>query len=81
MNEQCWAKIRPMPNDTEILCGLPGKHMGEHRGTLRDYAYPGSATVVTWLEDDRRNFQGDWIPCTRIDGCILPSGHRGDHAQ
>lgn len=22
MNEQCWAKIRPMPNDTEILCGL-----------------------------------------------------------
>lgn len=76
----CDARIRPLPNDSEVACEVehditPG--LG-HGGTLRDYAYPGSVTVVEWLEDDRRTFHGAWPgPCS--DACSLPSGHRGRH--
>jgi hypothetical protein len=78
MENFCEAKIRPMPNATEIQCGLTGEH-DRHEGVLRDYAYPGSATKIVWDEDDRRTFRGDWSPCPL--GCILPFGHRGRHAR
>jgi hypothetical protein len=55
----------------------------EHQATLRDYAYPGSESVVTWLYGDRREFTGDWPgPCTENQpaGCVLPAGHHGRHA-
>jgi hypothetical protein len=51
-----------------------------HSGILRDYAYPGSESVIQWFENDRRNFRGDWQPCTAFPGCILPAYHRGRHA-
>jgi len=76
----CDAHIRPMPNDTEISCDVDGEHT-HHKGTLRDYAYPGSATVIGWFEDDRRTFHGEWPGrCVTNDGCVLPLGHRGSHA-
>ena len=79
---QCEARIRPMLpiNDTELCCERPTHADPKHESTLRNYAYPGSATVVTWLHDDRRNFTGPWIECVH-PGCILPSNHRGDHAR
>jgi hypothetical protein len=79
MAETCDARLRPFPNDTEIRCGkLPGTHP-THEGTLRDYAYPGSATTFTWQDDDRRNFYGEW-PGQCPENCVLPLHHRGQHA-
>lgn len=76
----CDARIRPMPNETEIVCEREDEHT-EHRGTLRDYAGPGSATVIDWQDDDRRTFYGTWPgPCPE-DGCVgLPAGHPRGHA-
>ena len=74
--DACDARIRPFPDDREIACGHLGSHE-MHQGVLVDYAYPGSRTVVSWHEDDRRNFHGDWPgPCP---GCVFPVGHGGRH--
>lgn len=77
----CDARIRAFipVNDTEVACDLSGDH-ARHKGILRDYAWPGSETVVEWLEDDRRNFHGEWPGSCPSTGCTLPSGHRGNHA-
>ena len=74
----CDAKIRPFTDLTELACEveLDGPHT--HSSTLRDYAYPGSASVITWFEDDRRNYHGEWPGA--CFNCTLPVGHRGNHA-
>lgn len=77
MSELCDAKIRPMPNATEIQCDVAGPHE-QHLGALKGYAYPGSVTTVCWMEDDRRNFRGEWTPCP--NNCTLPADHRGQCA-
>jgi hypothetical protein len=77
----CPAMIRPFPHNLVLRCRreehLPGD--GRHEALLADYAYPGSRTLLTWLDSDRRNFTGPWIECPQL-GCSLPAGHRGDHA-
>lgn len=76
----CDARIRPMPNDTEIACEIEGviPHV-IHVGVLKDYAYTGSKTTITWDDADRRTFYGEWPgPCPEV--CVLPLGHRGNHA-
>lgn len=75
----CEAKIRPFPNPTEVRCELPDDGHAKHQATLRDYAYPGSATTMDWFEDDRRTFRGEWTHCDEST-CILPAGHQGRHA-
>lgn len=77
----CDAKIRPFPNPTELTCERTDAPHDEHGATLRDYAYPGSETVITWQESDRRTFRGAWRPCetTMAGGCVLPADHRGRH--
>lgn len=78
----CTAKIRPLPNDTELQCERE-HHLDaddKHRAVLRDYAYPGSETAIEWFEYDRRTFHGDWTPCTWPTGCTLPATHIGNHA-
>lgn len=74
----CDARIRPFTNATELRCEATGDH-SQHHGVLRDYAYPGSETTISWADTDRRNFRGEWIECPSR-GCMLPAGHRGDHA-
>jgi hypothetical protein len=85
----CDARIRPFPPrlaqpDVEIACAMgdPPKHgPNSHSGVLRDYAYPGSETVISWEEGDRRTYHGDWPgACGRIAGCLLPAGHHRDCA-
>ena len=82
----CDASMRPFRpvNDTEIRCDLDAVHIGEHRATLRDYAYPGSTTVIGWHDADRRTFRGEWPGAcdatTPAGPCILPDGHNGNHA-
>lgn len=79
----CDARIRPFPvgNDTDIACERDDHHT-QHRGTLRDYAHAGSATVVSWDEWDRRTFRGGWPGrCQKVEGCTLPVGHRGKCAR
>lgn len=75
----CPAKIRPMTAQVEINCERKAHSDLQHRGTLRDFAYPGSATTITWMDTDRRNFTGEFIECPQL-GCVLPWGHRGEHA-
>jgi hypothetical protein len=83
----CTAKIRPFRtrdggNDTEVQCSLEGLAHPQHSGVLRDYAYPGSETVIEWADGDRRNFYGDWPgDCEASRTCLLPNGHRGAHTQ
>lgn len=74
----CDAKIRPFPNDTEIRCERDDHADMEHSAILRDYAFPGSETMLSWQEDDRRNFRGDWRKCPAA--CVLPIHHHGRHA-
>lgn len=79
----CNAAMRPFPtgNETEIRCELEGEH-DRHMGTLRDYAYKGSKTKMEWQELDRRTFHGEWPGyCSLREDCVLPDGHRGNHAQ
>lgn len=77
---RCDAKMRPFPNPTELVCDLDAGHAKRHESVLRDYAYPGSATTISWDEGDRRTFRGEWTPCTWPTGCILPGTHTGNHA-
>ena len=88
MPDTCDAKMRPFPNDTEVRCEVVEHDLeAAHRAILRDYAYPGSETLITWQDNDRRTFRGDypgrclagWDMPGKA-GCVLPSGHRGDHA-
>jgi hypothetical protein len=77
----CDAAIRPMPDrEIEIHCGRVGLH-DEHTGPLRDYAYPGSETAITWHEGDRRNFHLPWPGDCPQPTCPLPQGHWGRHAD
>lgn len=75
----CDARIRPLPGNDEIQCEIEGEH-AEHNGTLRDYAFAGSATVITWQDDDRRAFHGPWPGRCSVGYCTLPAGHPGGHA-
>jgi DNA-binding sugar fermentation-stimulating protein len=76
----CDARIRPFRpvNQVELTCEVDDDHL-EHSGTIHDYAYPGSKTVLHWYENDRRTFHGEW-PGDCPEDCILPMGHRGGHA-
>jgi hypothetical protein len=89
---RCDAKIRPFwpVNDTELQCevavierlrGGTAEHHFEHWAVIRDHAFPGSRTEITWQEYDRRTFHGDWVPClTSSVKCMLPAEHPGGHA-
>lgn len=79
MTETCTAKIRPLPDETELRCELGATPHDEHQTVLRDYAYEGSETKITWADDDRRTFRGEWAPC-EMSGCVLPAAHHGNHA-
>ena len=72
---RCPARIRPFSTPVIIECEAPADGHTTHTGALRDYAYPGSRTELTWLDNDRRNFTGDWVECP-VRGCVLPAGHR-----
>ena len=75
----CDARIRPFPGTTEVACELDGPHR-MHSGTVR-YTLSNSVTVIEWAEDDRRTFHGEWPGECDSAGCVLPAGHRGDHAR
>lgn len=76
----CDAGIRPFPGNTELSCQYSGGEHKYHKAVLEDYAYPGSRTEVQWLEDDRRNFHGDYPGICPWLNCVLPKNHRDDHA-
>lgn len=79
-DSRCPARIRPFPGVLVVQCERT--HViddDRHAGVIRDYAYPGSQTVLTWFDDDRRSFSGEWVECP-VSPCILPANHRGDHA-
>jgi hypothetical protein len=89
---RCKWSIRPFTDQTQVSCELSEHLQPEvaeggqalHQATLRDYAYPGSATVITWYAGDRREFEGNFPGyCTKLgmhagrQNCTLPAGHRG----
>jgi hypothetical protein len=59
-----WGHIR-------IECDNKNEHGSEHSGMLLQ-------TRVSWLEGDRRDYVGEFIPCLDPK-CILPQ-HTGSHA-
>lgn len=81
----CQAKIRPFRpvNEVELQCSL-GAGIHPHEAVLRNYAYKGSETRITWADSDRRNFEGEFAPCgVETPGrtpCILPALHRDECA-
>lgn len=80
----CDARIRPfrMIRDDEIACEADGPHR-IHTGIARNYAYQGSKTTISWDDEDRRCFHGEWPgDCQRLAPvhCLLPAGHRGADA-
>ena len=72
---RCQFRIWPFPGFQIIDCDLfEHPDTVKHQGVIRDYAYPGSVTLLNWMHADRRTFSGEFIACpTR--GCILPAGH------
>lgn len=74
----CDAKIRPFPGDTGLACSRGAHGDDRHEGVIRNAAYPGSETRITWYESDRRNYHGEWPgACEPLVGCVLPNGHAG----
>lgn len=79
-----WA-IRPFTDRTEVRCEKDHPQGDqEHEGVVRDYAYPGSETKISWLAGDRREFEGNWPGfCMRLgstggrQNCTLPATHHG----
>jgi hypothetical protein len=50
----------------------------QHHAVIRDYAGPGSESIITWEAGDRREFKGEYPgPCTRLHGCTLHDDHHG----
>lgn len=84
----CDAAMRPMypVNEYEVRCEEEDGHflVTGHRGTIRGFNPDGKETALVWMEDDRRNFHGEWPGrCGESfsgDQCVLPHGHRGNHA-
>jgi hypothetical protein len=78
----CDARVRPFRpfNELEVECRFTHPHPGLHEGVLRDYAYTGSMTVISWMASDRRSFRGEFHPCVH-DGCLLPLLHHGECAS
>jgi hypothetical protein len=87
--DPCDAAMKLDQHDNiELRCELERPHR-EHQAILRDYAFAGSVTLITWHEGDRRNYHGDWPGQCPYKAhplwhdpsqCPLPDGHPGDHA-
>lgn len=77
--DTCDAAMRLDHHDIELRCELERPHR-DHQSVLRDYAIPGSVTLMTWHDQDRRCFYGDWPgACEEVEDCVLPKGHQGVH--
>jgi len=82
MEELCDAAIRPFPDPShEIRCEQLKHEIGPHSGIIRNYAFPGSETRLTWYPGDRRTFHGEWPGPCKFFGCILPNNHPGECAD
>lgn len=74
--EQCEAKLKLWSKpDGEFRCRLGNLPHEEHQATGL-YSYQ----TIYWPDGDRRQFRGEFMFCDRLT-CVLPSGHRGDHAS
>jgi hypothetical protein len=81
-----WAITRP-EGVLLVDCAKPPAHFGSHSGPW-NHNYPDTAghTTITWEEDDRRTFRGEWARCAEDAAnpfghpttCILPANHRGE---
>ena len=77
----CDVKIKwGMSPDTITTCDKDPAHVsaGErHEGPgLPEFDYQR----IQWFPGDRREFTGEWTPCTRVPGCVLCDGHHGNCA-
>lgn len=73
----CQMKLRAWAKDDGIFqCRRPYGHEKtdpQHEATgLYEYQ------TIAWLDGDRRQFVGEWVPCEAI--CTLPVNHSGNHA-
>ena len=77
---KCDAHCRPFPTNKALDCESTELNHITHRATLKDYAYPGSSTEITWSENDRRNYHGNYPGDCSEPLCTLPLGHKGNHS-
>ena len=80
------AANEPIHEAVLVNCAKPADHFGAHSGPW-NHNYPNTEghTTMTWAEDDRRNFRGEWVRCSEDAAspfghpatCILPANHRG----
>lgn len=79
-NGRCPVHIRvwspdPPGQDGEFRCRLKSGHtLGQHRATGLF-----SWQTLTWFDGDRRCYVGEFTACDQST-CVLPAGHRGEHA-
>jgi hypothetical protein len=54
-------------------------HRGDpqHHAVIRDYAWPGSETVLNWQAGDRREYEGEYPGPCPTDDCVYHYGHHG----
>lgn len=85
---KCPKRARVFPPETTLPCGpdvscvLEGDDHYEHLGET-GLKVGGKPQTITWFDDDRRTFTGEFRPCHLLDEssgpkpCVLPGGHRG----
>lgn len=74
----CGVKMKwGVSPDTVSVCDQDPAHVAagtNHQGPgLAQFDYQR----IEWQPGDRREFAGDWTPCTKLPGCILCDRHRG----
>jgi hypothetical protein len=81
----CGQKLKfGVSDDTITACDKDADHLlssdpetARHEGPgLPEFPYQR----VIWFPGDRREFAGEWTPCTRKPGCVLCELHRGNCA-
>lgn len=74
----CGVKIKwGMFPESISVCDKDASHVAageKHEGPgLAEFDYQR----IVWFPGDRREFAGEWTPCTRLPGCVLHEGHHG----
>lgn len=71
-----WKIHTGAPSLGDLSCRLDAGHEGDEHEARGLFEHQ----TVTWLDGDRRQFTGDFFPCSE-GTCTLPADHKGNHAS
>ena len=83
-----WVPFASMSGTFGIVtCFEDVGHDGDHKGEMGEYEAkdgltPGELvmrfpTITSWMDEDRRTYEGDLVLCIETAGCVCPAGHPG----